>query len=120
MKKILLIFLLIFFSFSYSNAAIFYKKQQNDTEITQKISAPNPLESLITNAQGDRWGVFWVNFAIAAIGAYSIYGFLAFVVSPGLTYFIYNGEKKATHKAIFGAIAGFIVGAAIRLATIFL
>ncbi len=72
------------------------------------------------DSMSDYWGVFWVNFAIAAIGVYSIYGFAAGFVSVGLTYFIYNGNKKAFRMAIFGALAGAFVGLAMRLLVLFI
>lgn len=63
-------------------------------------------------------GVFWINFVIAAIGTYSIYGIGAGIVSVGITYFIVNGDKIAMKKAIWGCVLGMLTGGLIRLLTL--
>lgn len=118
MKKYIVIFVLLF-SFSTSFASF----TQRTIEKSPKAQIINYQHNtpVIPNQnlkQGNRWGVFLVNFAIGAIGAYKIYGIVAGLVSAGITYFIYNGEKKAFVMGLIGGILGIAVGLAIRLATV--
>ena len=118
MKKYIVIFALLF-SFSTSFASFTQRtvEKSSKAQITnyQHNTTTLPNQNL---KQSDRWGIFLVNFAIGAIGAYTIYGIVAGLVSAGLTYFIYNGEKKAFVMGLIGGILGIAVGLAIRLATV--
>jgi predicted Co/Zn/Cd cation transporter (cation efflux family) len=74
-----------------------------------------PFDTEMISGRGQKWGVFWINFAIATVGMYSIYGFAAGIISAGVTYFVVNGDKKSFHMAIWGALAGMLVGLGLRL-----
>jgi len=116
MKKVLIV-LFILLSVSVLNAAKYSSASTvcKTSEISYSYPVINPVERY---AQGDKWGAFWINFIIGAIGAYSIYGFAAGVVSAGVTYFVTNGNKKAFKKAIWGSLAGITFGFLVRWLTI--
>ncbi len=118
MKKYIVIFVLLF-SFTTSFAS-FTQTKIKKVSYTQSANIQQNIPAIPEQnlKQGDRWGVFLVNFAIGSIGAYTIYGIVAGIVSAGLTYFIYNGEKKAFVMGLLGGILGIAVGLAIRLATV--
>ena len=119
MKNLIIILLIVFISFNTLNAATYHTIYQSKKEIQQGFqNSDEPIIDLLKTTQSNRWGVFWVNFIIGAIGMYSLYGFSAGIISAGLTYFIFNGEKKAFIMGILGALAGIAVGLAIRLAFI--
>ena len=118
MKKYIVIFALLF-SFTTSFAS-FTQTGIKKIDYTQSVNIQKDKSVFpyYNFKQGDRWGVFFVNFAIGAIGAYMIYAIVAGIVSAGLTYFIYNGEKKAFIMGLIGGLLGIAVGLAIRLATV--
>jgi len=108
MKKILtLIFLLYTINFSV-NAT-------QSISYNIKIFPNNNQEEI---KKQDNAGVFWINFTIAAIGTYSIYGIGAGIVAVGITYFVVNGDKKAMKKAILGCVLGMLAGGLVRLLTL--
>ena len=118
MKKYIVILALLFsFTTSFAEFSHSSIKKIGYTQLSnlQYNTSVIPKQNL---KQGGRWGVFLVNFAIGAIGAYEIYGIVAGVVSAGITYFIYNGERRAFIMGIIGGLLGIAVGLAIRLATI--
>jgi hypothetical protein len=115
MKKVIIFLTLL--SLNFGVYAIQFK---GPVQINQSTCIENYTPEVSTQNQANTyWSVFWVNFAISAIGVYSIYGFAAGIVSAGLTYFIYNGNKKAFKMAIWGAIAGAAVGLMIRQLVLF-
>ena len=89
------------------------KSQIELTKISQNIESPKDTNK-------NYWGVFWINFVIAAVGIYFIYGFAAGIVSAGISYFVVDGDKRGFKMAIFGALAGLLVGLTLRLMVLFL
>jgi len=87
----------------------------NEQNVEEFSSSIMPFAPLLEIAQGDKWWAFWITFVIAAIGVYSIYGFSAGIIAVAITYFATNGNKKVFRKAIWGCVAGCVVGALILL-----
>lgn len=113
MKKILLLLIfiisvsVIFAANDNRKAQIQQKSRIQTNEVVYSNAVVSPFENY---AQGDKWGVFWINLLIAAIGVFSIYGFAAGIVAVAITYFATKGNKKAFKKAIWGCIVGCIIG----------
>ena len=57
---------------------------------------------------------FWFTFALSAVGTYFIYGAVAGPVSVGIVYFSTDKDRAETKKAIWGCVAGTLVGAGIK------
>jgi len=57
---------------------------------------------------------FWFSFAFGAIGTYFIYGVVAGPISVGIVYFSTNKDRAETKKALWGCIAGTLLGAGIK------
>ncbi len=122
MKNIVTIvfFLFLTFNFSYSAENSFERESETKTNLNDSdVVYPNVFP-FFNNAKNDKWGVFWINFVIAAIGVYSIYGFAAGIVAVAITYFVTNGNKKAFKMAIWGCLAGCVIGGLLRLLMLFI
>ncbi len=123
MKKLITIILFLLFvemsifarkPYSAAEASLRSSKSQiEQTTENQNIDLPRQADS-------NYWGVFWINFIIAAVGIYFIYGFAAGIVSAGISYFVVDGDKKGFKMAIWGALAGLLVGLTLRLMVLFL
>lgn len=119
MKKLMLIFVIVFLVIFAFGAKNYRTLEVQSSTIKTSVSVNNnhheqiimPVNPFFETAQGDKWGAFWIAFIIAAIGVYSIYGFAAGIVVVGITYFATNGNKKAFKKAIWGCLAGCVLGA---------
>jgi len=87
-----------------------FKQSVNPSLITPytltQITAPGNFSS------------FWFTFALSAVGTYFIYGAVAGPISVGIVYFSTNKDRQETKKAIWGCLAGTIVGAGIKLAVV--
>ncbi len=112
MEKLIILFLLFISSATYahqvSTTYVSASVSQNTTIQNAELS-PIPENNLLS-----KMAPFWITFAIAAIGVYSIYGFGAGIVAVGVTYFVTKGNKKAFFRAIWGCLAGMAVGAVLR------
>lgn len=87
-----------------------FKQTTNSSIITpyslSQINAPGNLSS------------FWFTFTLSAVGTYFIYGAVAGPISVGIVYFSTHKDREETKKAIWGCLAGTIVGAGIKLAVV--
>jgi hypothetical protein len=59
---------------------------------------------------------FWWAFTISAIGTYTLYGAGLGPVAVGIVYLDTHGDKAETKKAVWGCLAGLVVGGGIRFA----
>jgi hypothetical protein len=61
---------------------------------------------------------FWFTFTFSAIGTYTIYGAVAGPISVGIVYFSSKKDKIERNKAIWGCVAGTLIGAGIKYAVV--
>ncbi|MFN8257883.1 MAG: hypothetical protein U0W24_19455 [Bacteroidales bacterium] len=80
--------------FNFNSISLFYN--------VQETTAPGKLPS------------FWFTFALSAVGTYFIYGAVAGPISVGIVYFSSDKDRDETKKAIWGCLAGTLVGAGIK------
>ena len=83
-----------------------FKDNKNNSLITpysqMSIAAPGNFPS------------FWFSFAFSAIGTYFIYGVVAGPITVAIVYFSTNKDRLETKKALWGCVAGTILGAGIK------
>ena len=53
---------------------------------------------------------FWFCFILSAVGSYFIYGAVAGPIAVGIVYYASDKDKIETRKAIWGCLAGTVVG----------
>lgn len=61
---------------------------------------------------------FWFAFAFSAVGTYFIYGAVAGPIATGIVYFSSDKDRIETKKALWGCVAGTLIGAGIKLVVV--